>query len=202
MGEPGPGSTLVDLADGALPASPSGSLSAGQQPMPSGGIAVRLAWTQSGLAGVGLEAAAELAEVGLGARLGRELGRGRGLDSRSPVEPAADRSASPAGAAPWRPNGGKPAGEATSAWARRMLEDEARRAGVIGPAEPAEWARDGAGRPVLDNAPNWHCSISHSGPLVAVAWARRPVGIDVELTSRRVSRAVRRRLAPDERAHI
>ena len=43
------------------------------------------------------------------------------------------------------------------------------------------------GKPALENAPDFHFNISHSGPYVAIAWGNSPVGIDLEVLRHRDS---------------
>lgn len=98
---------------------------------------------------------------------------------------------------------GAPPGAAT-ALAHGIVESEARAHGRCGADAPLGWVRSPLGKPSLLSAPDCHFSISHSGQLVAVAFAAVPVGLDVELAGRRgaVRARVWRRFAADEQAHI
>ena len=43
------------------------------------------------------------------------------------------------------------------------------------------------GKPELENAPDFHFNMTHSGPYVAIAWGSSPMGIDLEVLRHRDS---------------
>jgi 4'-phosphopantetheinyl transferase len=84
--------------------------------------------------------------------------------------------------------------------AREIVEREARSA--FGTRD-LTWARTEAGRPYLAELPDFHFSISHSGPHVGVAFGGAArCGLDIEWTGRAVELAVARRFAADERDYV
>lgn len=97
----------------------------------------------------------------------------------------ADERARAAGMAP-----GRRAGFVTGRTLARDLLG--RRLGLAPAAVPLAVADD---RPVLPPGTGWFVSITHSGPVVACAVARRPVGIDVESAADPPSESLVRRVA-------
>lgn len=60
------------------------------------------------------------------------------------------------------------------------------------------------GKPLMSNAPEFHFNLSHSGDWVVIAWADRPVGVDVEKICWDVKKeaVARRFFTPGEQAWI
>lgn len=89
-----------------------------------------------------------------------------------------------------------------SVQAHALVECLARRTFGLPPGIALTWGVDRTGRPVLTELSGWFFSISHAGSFVAVAGCGAPIGIDIEMSDRRLNRTVERRLHPAERAYI
>lgn len=85
--------------------------------------------------------------------------------------------------------------ETTRGLRRKMLSEVA----GVDPRE-LSFQEDGDGKPRAENAEGWDFNVSHSGELVAVAVARGPVGVDIEMIRpvRQRQSIVARYFHPDE----
>ena len=76
--------------------------------------------------------------------------------------------------------------------------------GYLGvPPESVEFSKDGRGKPSLPRWPDVHISVSHTEGLAAVAFARAPVGVDVErVRPLRLPHIAGRFFTPEENAWL
>ncbi len=60
------------------------------------------------------------------------------------------------------------------------------------------------GKPYLPDRPDFHFSLTHSGPWVAIAWGTEPLGLDLEVfrPDARQEKIARRFFCPDEQAYL
>lgn len=72
------------------------------------------------------------------------------------------------------------------------------------PGQPLSVRKDAFGKPYLENCPDFHFNLSHSGRWAVIAWGSSPLGIDVEqLRSEETAAKIARRcFTPGEQAWL
>ncbi|MDR2114505.1 MAG: 4'-phosphopantetheinyl transferase superfamily protein [Bifidobacteriaceae bacterium] len=88
----------------------------------------------------------------------------------------------------------------TSGSIQEVVERQAQQ--ELGLAFRPTWVKTASGKPFLLEAPHWYFSISHAGTVAGVAFARTPVGLDLEPADRPVYPVLARRFTPAEQAFI